>query len=567
MPAAKRRDAARTPTPPKRPRPRLILLLVMGPLLCAIALTSLAYVGLTQQARRDTLAQVGVAAQAARGALQSNMGELKVNNGQLSSSLPANVTTLNNNNAEAQQLRALVGVDTVIAQREKSSLVVIASSLASGRAGATPVGLGERLDGALATAICQSKSPAVTTGTLRLGGADYIAGSVPLVDGAGACVGALVALTPVSALQSIPQEYTIILAMAGALLSLLTIAIGLLLYGRSVMAGERVQTEQLRVAVASLAEAESACATQRAQREWVSRRLTSGQRHLEQLMDSLANDRVALQETTSEIWAGVSHPGAPVDPATAMRLAREGAVIAARVGSRLNDFDSITDTLFADLATASEVDAMLTDALAQTETAIGELREIAGVATDDAPSASPAGQARRQAALEDLYATNRVAAQRRNGGTPPLMPTATPRQTGGYRAMRAESSQHRAASQPGQSGATRQTPAAGQSMRQRRPDGYGNNPANSQGGMSGMSGINGMNGMSGAHPANGVSGASGAYRQQGVAGSSGRHPANNPPYQTPRQAPRPPRPAPRARPDTPPEQRNRDSSGSRWLND
>ena len=549
MPAATRRDAARTPRKPKRSRPRLIALLVMGPLLCVIALTSLAYVGLSQQARRDTLAQVGVAAQAARGALQSNMGDLKINNGQLSSSLPANVTTLNNNNGEAQRLRALVGVDTLIAQREKTSLVVIASSLASGRTGAAPVGLGEQLGGSVATAACQSREPVVTTGVLSLGGTDYLAGSVPLVDGAGACVGTVVALTPVSALQSVPLEYTVILAMAGALLSLLTVAIGLMLHGRSSAAGEQVQAEQLRVAVASLAEAEASCATQLEQREWVSRRLASGRRHLEQLMDSLADDRVALQEATSEIWAGVSHPGAPVDPATAMHLAREGAVIAARVGSRLNDFDSITDTLFADLATASEVDAMLTDTLAQTETAIGEMREIAGVTPDDGQPTPQTRQAKRPVAPMDLYATNMLAAQRRTGRTPAVMPTVTPRQTGtgGYRAVRAESSQHRAASQPGQSGATRQTPAAGQSLRQRRPGGQENNPASSQSGMSGASGV---------------------YRQQqGQASSSGRHPASNTPHQTPRPAPRPPRPAPRPRQDAPPDQRNRDSSGSRWLND
>jgi hypothetical protein len=376
MPAATRR-AARAPRPPTRSRSRLIALLIVGPLLCVIALTSLAYVGLSQQAQRDTLAQVGVVAQAAHGALQANMGDVQLANGQMTGALPATVTTLNNNNAEAQRLRAQVGVNTLIAQREQNTFVVIASSLAPGQTGAAPGGLGERLGGAIAANGCGATQGA-TTGTLTIAGAGYLAGSVPLKDGAGACVGVVVALTPLSALQQTPLEYTVILAMAGALLSLLTVSVGLALHGRGNEAGGSLQAERLRAAVASLAEAEAACAAQMEQRDWVGRRLTVGRSHMQRLMTSLAGDRVALQDATSDIWAGVSHPGAPVDPATAMRLAREGAVVAARVGSRLNDFDAVTSALFADLTAADEVDTMLGEALAQTEATIAELRALTG---------------------------------------------------------------------------------------------------------------------------------------------------------------------------------------------
>ena len=80
MPAATGRAARGA-----RPRSRSITLLIVGPMLCAIALTSLAYLGLSQQAQRDTLARVGVAALAARGAIQANMGDLTVTNGRLAS--------------------------------------------------------------------------------------------------------------------------------------------------------------------------------------------------------------------------------------------------------------------------------------------------------------------------------------------------------------------------------------------------------------------------------------------------------------------------------------------------
>jgi hypothetical protein len=272
------------------------------------------------------------------------------------------------------------------------------------------------------------------------------------------------------------------------------------------------------------------------QRAWVGRRLTTGRRHMQRLMTSLASDRVALQDATSDIWAGVSHPGAPIDPATALRLAREGAVVAARVGSRLNDFDTVTGALFADLTAADEVDTALGEALARTEVAITELRALTSAEPladerANAQASAPrtevgagmgAGQSRRPATPNDPFATNILETQRRRTGkTPAVAPDGAPRQTGGYRAVRRDSSQHRALL--GERDATGQTPAAGQSQQGRRP-----NP----------------NGQ----------GASGAYRQQSKAGSSGRHNVSN--------SPQPPR-APRQAPD----ERSRGSSGSRWLND
>ena len=444
MPAAAQRDTSRAQRPPSRSR--LILPLIVGPLLCVIALTGLAYVGLAQQARRDSLAQVGVAAQAAHGALMASMGAIKVTNGQLTSALPATVMALNNNNAEAQRLHAQVGVDTLIAQREQGALVVIASSLSGSHTGAAPAGLGERLNGAFAASACAPEPATTTSGSLTLMGVEYLAGSAPLLDGSGACVGAIFTLTPVQAIQTGPLEYTVILAMTGALLTLLTVAVGLALSGRAGAAALVAQNERLRVALASLTQAESACATQLAQREWMDRRLATGQQRLRQMLDTLAQDRLALQDTTSDMWAGVSHPGAPIDPATAMRLARETAVVAARVGSRLNDFDAVTDELLADLSTAEEVDAMLGDALQQTTTAMSALRALTDVTQ---PDAQPAQR----------HATSRQSA---------ISPDGTSRQSGGYRAMRGDSSQRRAVEYRGSSGSHRQPGAAGSSGRHPR---------------------------------------------------------------------------------------------------
>lgn len=528
MPAAKRRGATRAPHTPRQSRPRPVALLILGPLLCVLALTGLGYVGLSQQARQDTQAQIGMAAQAAHGVLMENMGAVKITNGQLTSSLPANVMSLNNNNAEAQRLRAQVGMDVIIAEQEKGATVVVASSLAASRAGGAPLGLGERLAGPIVANVCAPNLTRPTTGTLAVAGTDFVAGSVPLTDSTGACVGAVIALKSTSGLQTVPLQYTVILAMAGALLSLLTVAIGLALHGRGDAAGEAAQVEQLRAALVTLDEAEAACATQMAQREWVSRRLDAGRRRLHHALTTLAVDRMALQDATSDIWAGVSQPGAPIDPATALQLAREGAVVAARVGSRLNDFDTIADTLFTDLEVADEVDAQLDDALARTEEAIVAVRSATGIAPEVTPVAPRGAPIKRPSAPGDVYATNLLEAQRRmSGQARAVSPMDTPRQTGGYRAVRPDAPQQRAM---GGWGATGYTPAPGQTPRPRRTDGMG---------------------------------ASGMYPpQQGAPGASGQYRAANGP-----QAPRQPRPAPRQQPDLPPDRRDRDSSGSRWLND
>ncbi|HEX8730500.1 MAG TPA: hypothetical protein VF725_00460 [Ktedonobacterales bacterium] len=501
---AKRRSADRAPRTGRRSRP--LALLILGPLLCAVALTALGYVGLREQAQADAQAQVGVAAQAARGELLVNMGSLAVTNGQITSALPANVGALNDNSTEAQRLRAQVGVDILFAQREQGSLVVIASSLAPAHSGGAPAGLADRLGGPLAANICA----APTTGSLTLAGADYLAGSAPLVDGAGACVGAVVALRPVSALALAPLQYAVVLAMAGALLTLLTAAIGLALVGRADATAEAARAERVGVALEALDDAQSACAAQMAQREWISRRLAAGERRMRQVITGLAVDRVALQETTSEVWAGVSQPGAPISPAAAIRLARENAVVAARVGSHLNDFDRVTDTLFADLEVATEVDALLDDALARMAAAISAAHATISGEPEPTEPTEPV-QVRRPAPPEDLLATNILDAQYRESGSPPVRPPdPAPLQADGFTGpQRAQTSEERA--------------------RRQRLDNLNASASHSQPGMS--------------HP------------------SGWRRAIDRD------QPPRPPRPAPRPRPDQPPDGRDRDSSGSRWLND
>jgi hypothetical protein len=232
---------------------------------------------------------------------------------------------------------------------------------------------------------------------------------------------------------------------------------------------------------------------------------------MRQVIMGLAVDRVALQETTSDVWAGVSQPGAPISPAAAIRLARENAVVAARIGSHLNDFDTATDTLFADLEVASEVDELLDDALARMTAAIGAARATLSDEPEPTEPAEP-NQVRRPEPPEDLYATNILDAQFHETSTPPpaRTPNAEPLEAEGFTGpQRALSPEERA--------------------RRRRLDNLN---------------------------------ASASHSQPGRAGPSGHHRAIDRD-----QPPRPQRPAPRPWSDQPPDGRDRGSSGSRWLND
>lgn len=506
---AKRRRVARTPRSGRRSRP--IALLIMGPLICAIALTALGYVGLRQQSQRDAQARVSVAAQAAHGILLADMGAMAITNGQITSALPSTVLALNNNATLAQTLHSQLGEDILFAQREQGALVVIASSLAPAHSGGSPGGLAEHLSGPVAANACAST--ATSAGSLTVAGTNYLASSAPLFDSGGTCIGAVFTIHPVSELQLIPLQYSVVLAMVGALLTLLTVAIGLALTGRSEARADAAMAERVRVALEALDEAQYACAEQSAQREWISRQLAARQQRLRQVITALAVDRVALQETTSEVWAGVSHPGAPISPTAAMRLARENAVVAARIGSHLNDFDTATDALFADMETADEVDALLDDALAQTAVAIESTRATISDSSDAEPIARASKSARGNQTSTDPYATTDLDAQYGEMGSP--MTSAPDQQRRDF------SAPHHTASGP------RLTPD--EEARRRR--------------------LENLN-------------ASGGHMQMGMAGSSGRHRAIDR-----NQAPNPPPQAPRANPDLPPNGRDRGSSGSRWLND
>lgn len=183
---------------------------------------------------------------------------------------------------------------------------------------------------------------------------------------------------PIAGLSG-PLEYTIVLALAGALVSLLTAMLGLALYGRSqkrARAAERALAEAT-VGAEAIAAVARRVAEHGARRDAVAEEWARRQRDAVALLAALDGRRAALQRVTGDIWAGLSHPGAPLDAAMALRLARESAVAGAALGSHLDELrallaasraesgaiETIDDALIEDLITvqrlAKETYAML----------------------------------------------------------------------------------------------------------------------------------------------------------------------------------------------------------------
>lgn len=142
---------------------------------------------------------------------------------------------------------------------------------------------------------------------------------------------------------SAPLEYTIVLGLAGALVSLLMAMLGLTLYGRSqkgARAAERAIEEAAEGAEAITAVAQR-IAEQGARRDMAADEWGRRQREALALLAALDGKRAALQRAAGDIWAGLSQPGAPLDASTALRLARESAVAAGALGSNLDELRAV----------------------------------------------------------------------------------------------------------------------------------------------------------------------------------------------------------------------------------
>jgi hypothetical protein len=171
--------------------------------------------------------------------------------------------------------------------------------------------------------------------------------------------------------QFSPLEYTVILALAGALVALLMASLGLALHNRARKAQE-MRGEALNEGLSRLGRIDDLARRIEQRGEWREEAANAWMRRQRRALEStaaMAGPRANLQRVASDIWAGMSQPGAPLTPAMAMRLARESAVAGAALGAAVDDLyaqltastveldemKSAGDTIFADLNAIEEV--------------------------------------------------------------------------------------------------------------------------------------------------------------------------------------------------------------------
>jgi hypothetical protein len=197
-----------------------------------------------------------------------------------------------------------------------------------------------------------------------------------------------------------PLEYTVILALEGALASLVLGVLGMLAYNRSrvgIEAREQALTEGME-RLAAVDEIARRVAHRGERREAVAIAWTRRQREALSAMNGLAGPRATLQRVASDIWAGVSQPGAPLDGPTALRMARECAVAAAALGAALDDLRALVS------APSAEVDeiAAIDDALVADLIALDELTSQTRHALEAATGHVAAVRALSDSRLRDI---------------------------------------------------------------------------------------------------------------------------------------------------------------------
>jgi hypothetical protein len=145
---------------------------------------------------------------------------------------------------------------------------------------------------------------------------------------------------PLDALLQAPMQLVILLAFVGLLVALISLGIGTWILS---LRGDRAIAdlgERLEVMAGSASEMQQLAQLQagRLQRqERVVRQVSELTRELDPLVSAMGREQATLRQSATDIWAEMSQPGLAPNPATALQLARESAVAAARVGATSED--------------------------------------------------------------------------------------------------------------------------------------------------------------------------------------------------------------------------------------
>jgi hypothetical protein len=245
----------------------------------------------------------------------------------------------------SDRISAMTGDDTALYRYSGQTLVAVAAHDMDI--------VGSPLPSAAEPAVVGSCGPVapvdchhVYFGVMREGGVEYVATYAPIFDADGTFVGALMVATPMADALAGVNAAMLALTFVGILLALLIIGVGAYLFNRSTGQTLGALQTQLRVVAAStvtMEHAAHAAVLVSRRQERLARQIGDGARGLDALVTSVNQGYPALQQSAGAIWAEVSQPGAPPDPLTVMRLARETTLMATRIGAGMEDAHVYSD--------------------------------------------------------------------------------------------------------------------------------------------------------------------------------------------------------------------------------
>lgn len=325
--------------------------LVAVTLLCTLGLTALTYVGARSYAISGAEARALQNIQVEQRLILPPGAALHLQDGRLTVMSAAAPLVLNNDTTLVDQTRALIAAHVTIYQAEGSRLVAISTTLPDAdKRGAIIPGsraLGDALTGPALESLqgaCTVTSPPscheTYQGIITVRGISYAAALTPLYDANGTYVGALSVAAPLDAVTAPATQLAVMLLIAGLLLALMSLVAGFWFFGTHANRTFGALDLHLHAVADAAAELERLAqlqATRAGRQDRVAQQVSEQIRALDAMAEVMEQGRAALRDTSGEVWAEMSQPGALPNPGNAVRLAQQAAVSAAQVGSAAED--------------------------------------------------------------------------------------------------------------------------------------------------------------------------------------------------------------------------------------
>lgn len=256
--------------------------------------------------------------------------------------------TLSNDTYVVDHIQSVTGDQAIIYRLDGTSLLSVASTSpipgADGHTDTPARQIGDPLTGPAHDAVlghCGAEATGSAchgrySGVVTLHGQSMMAGVVPLLDINGKLVGAVGVMRPLDAVLQTPMQLVILLAFVSLLVALISLGIGTWILS---MRGDRAIADlgaRLEVLAGSASEVQQLVQIQAGrlrQQERAVRQVSELARELDPLVGAMEREQVSLRRSATDIWAEMSQPGLAPNPATALQLARQSAVAAARIGA------------------------------------------------------------------------------------------------------------------------------------------------------------------------------------------------------------------------------------------